>query len=81
MNALPPSLTPAAPTAALPTQEQPTLRWTGLTGAATALQVALAAANAPGPVLLVTTDAATAARLEEELAFFCAGEVPVCGFP
>ncbi len=81
MNALPPSLTHAAPTAALPTQEQPNLRWTGLTGAATALQVALAAANAPGPVLLVTTDAATAARLEEELAFFCAGEVPVCGFP
>ncbi len=67
--------------APLPTNEHPSLRWIGLTGAATALQVARAATQAPGPVLLVTSDAATAARLEEELAFFCAGDVPVFGFP
>ncbi|MEY2919212.1 MAG: transcription-repair coupling factor, partial [Pseudomonadota bacterium] len=67
--------------ALLPTNEHPSLRWLGLTGAATALQVARAATQAPGPVLLVTSDAATAARLEEELAFFCAGAVPVFGFP
>ncbi len=72
---------PVDPPALLPTTEHPSLRWIGLTGAATALQVARAATQAPGPVLLVTHDAATAARLEEELAFFCAGAVPVCGFP
>jgi transcription-repair coupling factor (superfamily II helicase) len=72
---------PAADHGALPSVDRPSLRWTGLTGAATALEVALAAARAAGPVLLVTEDAATAARLEEELAFFCAGAVPVCGFP
>ena len=67
--------------ALLPTNEHPRLRWVGLTGAATALQVARAASQAPGPALLVTGDAATAARLEEELAFFCAADVPVFGFP
>jgi transcription-repair coupling factor (superfamily II helicase) len=77
-GSLPPS---ARISAALPTADRPSVRWTGLTGAATALAVAQAAVAAPGPVLLVTTDAATAARLEEELRFFCAGAVPVCGFP
>ena len=72
---------PVDPPALLPTNEHPSLRWIGLTGAATALHVARAATQAPGPVLLVTSDAATAARLEEELAFFCAGDVPVFGFP
>jgi transcription-repair coupling factor (superfamily II helicase) len=67
--------------ALLPTNEHPSLRWIGLTGAATALQLARAATLAPGPVLLVTNDAATAARLEEELAFFCAGAVPIFAFP
>ena len=33
----------------LPTTEHPSLRWLGLTGAATALQVARAATQAPGP--------------------------------
>ena len=69
------------PALLLPTTEHPSIRWTGLTGAATALQVARAATLAPGPVLLVTSDAAAAARLEEELAFFCAGAVPIFGFP
>jgi transcription-repair coupling factor (superfamily II helicase) len=77
-GSLPPS---ARNSAALPTAGRPSVRWTGLTGAASALAVAQAAVAAPGPVLLVTTDAATAARLEEELRFFCAGAVPVCGFP
>ncbi|MDH5177511.1 MAG: transcription-repair coupling factor, partial [Gammaproteobacteria bacterium] len=70
-----------AHSAPLPTTDRPSLRWTGLTGAATALQIARMGVAAPGPVLLVTQDAATAARLEEELRFFCAGAVPVCGFP
>src|SRR5512139_83392 len=70
-----------AHSAPLPTTDRPSLRWTGLTGAATALQIARMGVAAPGPVLLVTADAATAARLEEELRFFCAGAVPVCGFP
>ena len=72
---------PVAQPTLLPTNENPGLRWLGLTGAATALQVARAATQAAGPVLLVTSDAATAARLEEELAFFCAGAVPIFGFP
>jgi transcription-repair coupling factor (superfamily II helicase) len=65
----------------LPALDRPSLRWTGLTGAATALHVARAAAAAPGPLLLVVGDAATAARLEEELAFFCPADVPVQAFP
>ena len=72
---------PVAEPTLLPTNEHPSLRWLGLTGAATALQVARAATQATGPILLVTGDAATAARLEEELAFFCAGAVPIFGFP
>ena len=54
---------PVDPPALLPTNEHPSLRWIGLTGAATALQVARAATQAPGPVLLVTNDAATAAPM------------------
>jgi transcription-repair coupling factor (superfamily II helicase) len=65
----------------LPSPDCPSLRWTGLTGAATALHVARAATAAPGPLLFVVGDAATAARLEEELAFFCPADVPVQAFP
>ena len=72
---------PADDPAPLPAPEQPSLRWTGLTGAAVALHVARAASQAAGPVLLVTNDASSAARLEEELAFFCAAGLPVFGFP
>ena len=37
--------------------------------------------HAPGPLLVVTRDAATAARLEEELAFFAPATVPIFAFP
>jgi transcription-repair coupling factor (superfamily II helicase) len=72
---------PADPALPLPTLDRPSLRWTGLAGAATALYVARAAAQAPGPLLLVTRDAATAARLEEELGFFAGGDLPILAFP
>ncbi len=65
----------------LPAPDRPSLRWIGLAGAATALHVARAATAAPGPLLFVVGDAATAARLEEELAFFCPADVPVQAFP
>jgi transcription-repair coupling factor (superfamily II helicase) len=65
----------------LPDDEVRSLRWTGLSGAATALQVARAAAAAQGPLLLVTRDAAAAARLEEELAFFLEPGTEVLAFP
>ena len=47
-------------------QRQPSVRWTGLAGAATALYLR-ARQQAPARVLLVAADAAEAARLEEEL--------------
>jgi transcription-repair coupling factor (superfamily II helicase) len=65
----------------LPSPDRPSLRWTGLAGAATALYVARAAAQATGPLLVVTHDAATAARLEEELGFFVDAGTPVFPFP
>ena len=65
----------------LPAPDQPSLRWIGLTGAATALYVARAADQARGPLLLITNDASSAARLEEELAFFCTPGLPIFAFP
>jgi transcription-repair coupling factor (superfamily II helicase) len=72
---------PANDAAPLPSDDRPGLRWTGLSGAATALYVARAAAQAPGPLLVVTSDAAAAARLEEELGFFAARGTPIHAFP
>ncbi|HWJ07327.1 MAG TPA: transcription-repair coupling factor [Steroidobacteraceae bacterium] len=72
---------PATDRLPLPSPERPALRWTGLAGAATALQLARAAAQAPGPVLVVSADAAAAARLEEELGFFAAADTPIFAFP
>ncbi len=65
----------------LPGPRRPSLRWTGLTGAATALYLARAAERVPGPLLVVTRDAATAARLEEEFAFFVGASTPIFAFP
>ncbi|MGI9246159.1 MAG: DEAD/DEAH box helicase, partial [Steroidobacteraceae bacterium] len=65
----------------LPSAPATGLRWTGLTGAAHALYVARAASEAQGPLLLVTRDAAAAARLEEELGFFVADGLPIFAFP
>jgi transcription-repair coupling factor (superfamily II helicase) len=65
----------------LPSPDRPSLRWIGLTGAATALAIARAADSARGPLLVVTRDAATAARLEEELGFFTAQDSGIYAFP
>jgi transcription-repair coupling factor (superfamily II helicase) len=65
----------------LPSADRPSLRWTGLTGAATALYVARAAERAAGPLLLVTKEAASASRLEEELAFFLGSGAAIFAFP
>ncbi len=65
----------------LPSSDQPSLRWTGLVGAATALYVARASEQARGPLLVVTRDAATAARLEEELGFFAPPATTILAFP
>ena len=65
----------------LPGRRHPSLRWTGLTGAATALYLARAAERVQGPLLVVTRDASTAARLEEEFAFFAGANTPIFAFP
>ncbi len=75
-NAMPPIDAPP-----LPSAKRPSLCWTGLTGAAVALTVAQAAATARGPLLVVTRDAAAAARLEEELGFFVPAGTSVHAFP
>ncbi len=65
----------------LPTPARPSLRWTGLTGAATALYLARAADAADGPLLVVVRDASAAARLESDLPFFVSAGLPVLSFP
>ncbi|HET9695038.1 MAG TPA: transcription-repair coupling factor [Steroidobacteraceae bacterium] len=72
---------PATDLPPLPSSARPSLRWIGLAGAATALYVARAADQARGPLLVVTRDAATAARLEEELGFFVAEGTAILPFP
>jgi transcription-repair coupling factor (superfamily II helicase) len=65
----------------VPAAEQPLVRWAGLREAALALYVAATARQLPGPILVLASDASAAARLEEEVAFFAAGEVPIYAFP
>jgi transcription-repair coupling factor (superfamily II helicase) len=67
--------------AALPDSTQLSVRWTGLAGAATALYLSAAAKRLPGPLLVLTRDAATAAQLEEELRFFAPASLPILPFP
>ncbi len=66
---------------ALPGASRLDVRWSGLAGAATALYLAAAAKRLPGPLLVLTADAATAAQLEEELRFFAPGSLPILPFP
>ena len=66
---------------AIPGPSRTGVRWAGLAGAATALYLATAARRLPGPLLVLTADAATAAQLEEELRFFAAADLPVLPFP
>ncbi|HVN43279.1 MAG TPA: transcription-repair coupling factor [Steroidobacteraceae bacterium] len=65
----------------LPTAARPTVRWMGLGGAAVALALAEAAARLRGPLLVLTSEAAGAAQLEEELRFFAEPGLPILAFP
>jgi transcription-repair coupling factor (superfamily II helicase) len=57
------------------------VRWAGLENAALALYVASAARRLAGPLVVFARDAASATRLEQELAFFVTVGVPVFTFP
>ena len=57
------------------------VRWGELYGSSLALAVADLAAGAPGPVLLVAGSSREAVRLQTEVAFYAAGDVPVRGLP
>jgi transcription-repair coupling factor (superfamily II helicase) len=65
----------------LPDAGRPAVRWAGLAGAGTALHLARSAAHSRAPIIVIATDAASAARLEEELRFFAPASLPVLAFP
>jgi len=69
------------PTLNLPTKSRPTVRWTGLTGAASALYLSRAASQADGPLLVLTEDAGTATQFEAEARFFAGPGLPIVAFP
>ena len=59
-------------------------RWTSLYGSARGLAIAGAATAHDGPLMVVTPDATSARRLEEEIRFFhgdCAADTPLVNFP
>ncbi|MCB1789711.1 MAG: transcription-repair coupling factor [Gammaproteobacteria bacterium] len=65
----------------LPTPAHPEIRWGHCIGAATGLAVARVVETASAPLLVVTQDVQSAARLIEEIRFFLADDaVPVLGF-
>ena len=64
----------------LPRDGRSRVLWRGLAGAGYALEIARAAERLDRPLLLIARDAATVARLEDELRFFAPG-LPVLGFP
>ncbi len=73
-------LAPLAPP--LPGKEGERLLWGGLRGAARGLAIASAAARRKGLVVVVTPDLQQARQIEQELAFFLAGEeLPILRFP
>ena len=55
--------------------------WSGLTGCADALTLASAINNTPQLFVIITPDSQTALRLEHELAFFLATNIPLLHFP
>jgi transcription-repair coupling factor (superfamily II helicase) len=65
----------------LPSRAQLSVRWGQLYGSATSLWLAEAARKASGPMLVVATDALHAARIEEELGFFCEAGTYIESFP
>jgi len=59
-------------------------RWTSLYGASRGLAIAGAATAHAGPLMVVTPDAPSAQRLEDEIRFFLGrdtGHIPLLGFP
>jgi len=66
----------------LPRQAGEHLLWTRTSGACPALAIARAAADHPGPVLVLADNVQAAAALSEQLRFFGAGQaLPVLDFP
>jgi transcription-repair coupling factor (superfamily II helicase) len=65
----------------LPSRAQLSIRWGQLYGSAASLWLAEAARKASGPLLAVAADALHAARIEEELRFFCAAGTYIESFP
>jgi transcription-repair coupling factor (superfamily II helicase) len=65
----------------LPREGRPRVLWRGLSGAATALQLARAVEHLDRPLLVILRDAAAVARLEDELRFFLPAGVPIVTFP
>ena len=56
-------------------------RWARLYGSSLGLVIAQAAERHPGPVVVTTPDTPAAHRLEEELRFYLAGQLPILHFP
>ena len=68
----------------LPSLSDRRQRWTSLYGSSRGLAIAGAAAAHPGPLMVVTPDAPSAQRLEEEIRFFLGESVqdtPLVNFP
>jgi transcription-repair coupling factor (superfamily II helicase) len=70
-----------SPLAPLPAGSHDRKTWASLAGSGMGLAVAEAVRQWAGPVLLVTADSQQAARLEDEVRFFSASELPVRHFP
>jgi transcription-repair coupling factor (superfamily II helicase) len=65
----------------LPSADAPLLKWGKLYGGAVALAVAEAAAEAPGPLIVITQSSRAAEQLCEEIAFFASAGLAVRIFP
>jgi transcription-repair coupling factor (superfamily II helicase) len=65
----------------LPSKAQIQVRWGQLYGSALSLWLAEAARKSSGPMLVVTSDARQASRLEEELRFFAPADTYIEQFP
>ena len=65
----------------LPTTDAPLIRWGRLYGAAPALAIAEAAAEAKGPVIVLTRNSRDAESLSDEITFFAGGKPAVHVFP
>jgi transcription-repair coupling factor (superfamily II helicase) len=65
----------------LPRDGHSRVLWRNVAGAGAALHLARAAAGLARPLLVITRDAATVARLEDELRFFAGPGLPILTFP